>query len=107
MGETQLILLLLGLLVLLALLVILAFAICDTIIALAFIWVFGRMGIRHLLMIDRRSRSVAALESSGSETPREPPLSANVAETKAILVVGEGRRESSERCVVPRTASKD
>lgn len=77
----------------LALVVIYAFAICDTLVALAFIWVFGKMGIRHLLEIDRRSRNAATLESSDSRGSRKPPSLSSIAEPKAALVAGEGRHE--------------
>ena len=31
-----------------------AFHICETVIALAFIWVYGRLAIRHILSLGRK-----------------------------------------------------
>lgn len=77
----------------LALVVIYAFAICDTLVALAFIWVFGKMGIRHLLEIDRRSKDVALFDALDSRGLRKPPSIPSIADRKVALAVGETRHE--------------
>jgi hypothetical protein len=78
---------------LLALLVIYAFAICDTLVALVFILVFGKMGIRHLLEIDRRSKSAAPLEGSDPRGSRNPSSFPNITKRKVVLAVRERRHE--------------
>lgn len=69
-----------------------AFHICETAIFLAFILVYGRMAIRHILAIEKTDK-VPVLKLPGSRDSQSTPQVRTAAERAADLIFGKGRHE--------------